>query len=186
MYRLAFALVVVLLLWVQSLFDTTTHTVSGSHHVFAYGWLAWFFQGLFIVALLGFAWLAWRWMQDRVVAGIMLAGVPLFCLVVMPQTACERVELTDELLIHRREPPHTKYNFDIALSEIASATAVSQETGSFGTEHMFGYRFVTKDGRQYDLPLSTTLTAAHEAIGQELSARKIPLNIELRERPPAR
>ena len=155
MYRLAFALVVVLLLWVQSLFDTTTHTVSGSHHVFAYGWLAWFFQGLFVVVLLGFAWFAWRPMQDRLLAGIMLAGVPLFGFAVMPQTACERVELDGALLIHRREPPHTKYNADIPLAEVASVTQFKDETGTFGTEYMYGYQFVMQDGREYT-PVSYT------------------------------
>ena len=58
----------------------------------------------------GFALVAWRLMNDRLLAGLVLLGIPLFAFVSLPQFLYERVEISDKMLVHRREPPHTKYN----------------------------------------------------------------------------
>jgi hypothetical protein len=186
MYKLAFALAVLLLLWIQSWFTTTTHIAVGDRHVFAYGWLAWLFLSLFLALLAGFSWLAWRWYQDRVLAGILLAGVPLVLFVSLPQTLCERVELSGQRLVHRREPPHTKYNADIPLADIQSATEIQAESGSFSTYYLFGYRLDLRDGRQIELPRGEVVTAAHETIHAALVARGIPVETEVVARPPPR
>jgi hypothetical protein len=186
MYKLAFAIAVALLLWVHSWFTTTTHTASGGRHVFAYGWLAWLFVSLFIALLAGFSWLAWRHYRDRVLAGIMLAGIPLVLLLVLPQTLYERVELTGERLVHTREPPHTKYNCDIPLANIQSATEIQAEAGSFSTYYLYGYKLLLRDGSLVELPRGEVVTAAHQAIHAALAARDIPIETQVVARPPPR
>src|SRR6187200_1820278 len=102
MFRLAFAVAVVLLLLVQSLFITTTHIVEGQHHVFRYSALAWVFLGGFAAITVAFAIIAWKPLQDKLLGGFLLAATPVLMLLLAPQLLYERVELTDELLIHRR------------------------------------------------------------------------------------
>lgn len=184
MYKLAFAIAVVLLLFVQSFFDTTVHTVQGNDHIFTYGVLAWLFFALFLLILIAFSAFAWKKMNEPILAGIMLLGIPLVCFMALPQICYERVELTQEYLIHRREPPHTKYNFDIPWSQMAAVTEIKKEAGSFSTYYEVGYRITTRDGRQYELPSNTVLTAAHETIDAELAARQIPVEVEIQRRPP--
>jgi hypothetical protein len=182
-YKIAFAVAVVLLLFLQSFFDTTVHTVSANHHVFSYGFLAWLFFALFVLIVMGFAIFAWKKMNEPILAGIMLLGIPLICFAALPQICYERVELTGEHLIHRREPPHTKYNFDIPWSDMTSVTEIKKESGSFSTYYEVGYRITTRGG-QYELPSNTVLTAAHETIDNELTSRNIPVKVEIQRRPP--
>jgi hypothetical protein len=186
MFRIALALAIVLLLWLQSLCTTTEHVTNGNRHVFAYSWVAWLFFCGFIVILLAFAGLAWRVLKDRLVGGVMLAGIPLVALATGPQFWCERVEITDTHLIHRREPPHTEFNADIPLANIASAVQIRRESGSFSTYYAVGYTITMTDGRQFRLPSNTVLTAAHETINDVFKARNIPLKTETIHRPPAR
>ena len=184
MFRLAFAATLILLLWAASFCTDTAHTVVGTHHIFAYNWVAWAFFAAFMVLLLGFSRIAWRKLNDRAVAGIMLVATPLMCLVLLPQLWCERVEITDDLLIHRREPPHTDYNVDIALDDIAAVTQIKRETGSFSTYYAVGYTIVTRGGRQHELPSGPVVTAAHETINSVLAARDVPIEIQVVRRPP--
>jgi len=175
MFRLAFALAAVLLLFVYSLVDTTSHTIVGQHHVFAYGWLACLFVGLWMALLIGFSLAAWRLMNDRLLAGLVLLGIPLFMFVSLPQFLYERVEISDKLLVHRREPPHTKYNADIPLDEIVSVEETRTESGSFSTFYMVGYAVTTRDGKTYKLPSNVVLTAASPTINRVLDEHDIPL-----------
>jgi hypothetical protein len=184
MFRLAFTLCAILLLWFQSLFTTTVHSVDGTHHVFSYGWIAWVFGASFIVMLLVFAWIAWRVMNDRVIMWITLAGIPLICLAVLPQTLYERLEITETHLIHRREPPHTEYNCDIPLADIAAATKIKRETGSFSTYYAVGYELTTADGKQHVLPSCTVVSDAHESIDALLESRRVPVQTTVVRRPP--
>jgi hypothetical protein len=183
MFRLAFALAAVLLLFVYSLVDTTSHTVQGQHRVFAYGALAWLFVGLWMALFIGFALAAWRLLNDRLLAGLVLLGIPLFAFVSLPQFLYERVEISDKMLVHRREPPHTKYNVDIPLDEIASVEETRRESGSFSTFYMVGYDLRTRDGRTYHLPSNTVLTAASETINRVLDERGIERNTRTIDRP---
>jgi hypothetical protein len=49
--------------------------------LFAYGSSAWLFVGLWMALLIGFALAAWRLMNDRLLAGLVLQGIPLFAFV---------------------------------------------------------------------------------------------------------
>jgi hypothetical protein len=184
MFRLAFALAIVMLLWLQSLVDTTEHFTDGARHVFAYGWAAWLFFGGFMVIFVVFAGVAWRLLKDRILAGIILAGMLLTTLACLPQIWCERTELTDTHLIHRREWPHTEFNADIPLANIASVIETRRESGSFATYYAVGYQITMTDGRQFRLPSNTVLTAAHETINDVFDARNTPVKTETIRRNP--
>src|SRR4026207_1485509 len=101
MFRLAFIVIVIILLWLQSLFVQTVHTVRGDVHIFGYNWVPWFFLALFSLVLIGFAEFARRVMKDRILAVLCLLGIPLFALVSL-QFVYERVEVSSKLLVHRR------------------------------------------------------------------------------------
>jgi hypothetical protein len=79
-----------------------------------------------------------------------------------------------KLLIHRREPPHTKYNVDIPLDQIVSVVETRTESNSFSTFYLVGYDVSTRDGRTYKLPSNVVLTAASETINRMLDERGIP------------
>jgi hypothetical protein len=180
MFRLAFAVAVVLLLLVQSLFTTTTHIVEGQHHVFRYSALAWMFLSGFASITVAFAIIAWKPLKDKLLGGFLLAATPLLMLVLAPQLLYERVELTDELLIHRREWPHTEFNVDIPWDEMISATQVNREDNSFGKKYIVGYEIRTRGGAVHKLPSNTVLTAASETINERLAQRKIPTKVEIK------
>ncbi len=186
LFRLAFVVSLLLLLWLQSLFTTTVHRVDGNHHIFCYGWIAWAFHASFVALFLAFAGIAQRLLQERVVMWILLLCTPLICLAVFPQTLYERVEITATHLIHRREPPHTKYNCEIPLADLTSAVRTARETGSFSTYYAVGYDLTTTDGRQFELPSCTVVTAAHPTIDAVLEARGVPMQTIVVPRPPPR
>src|SRR5262245_27030992 len=108
-FRLAFLIAFLLLLWIQSLFTQTTHHIVGDRHVFEYSWVAWLFAGIQALMLASFAEIARRVLKDRFISVTCWLTIPFFALFVWPQIICERVELTPELLVHRREPPHTEF-----------------------------------------------------------------------------
>jgi len=178
MVRLAFAVACVAYLWVQSLFVQTSHVVVGERDVFGYSWVGLLFALGFNVIPLSAAWLLWRVKRDRAAAAIFLACVPLLAAFVLPQLFMERVEVTPTHLIHRREPPHARYDADIAFDEIESVVEVRREAGSFSTYFTSGYVLVLKDGRVAELPANTVLTAARDTIDTRLRARGIPVRTE--------
>lgn len=184
MFRLAFAVSFVLLAWIHSRFSETIHLVSGQHQVFKYGMTAYVFFTLHVALIVFFALLAVRILKDRVMMWITLTLAPMLFVFVLPQLICERVELTATHLIHRREPPHTEYNCDIALAEIESVQQTKRETGSFGTYFAVGYEITMADGSVYKLPSCTVVTAAHNAIDAMLGANDIPVESRIIRRPP--
>lgn len=176
MFRLALAIAFIVLLWLQSLFTQTVHFVDGGVHVFTYNWVPWFFLALTALTLVGFAEIARRLLKDRVVAVICLLAIPLFGFLSL-QFIYERVELTDELLVHRREPLHTRFNVDIPWDAIQSATKIEREqAGLFGPNfYNVGYEFLLRNGQLQQLPSNTVLTRAQDEIDRILAARNIPV-----------
>lgn len=55
MFRLAFGIACVLLIWLQSLFTDTVQIDGGDTHVFQYNWVPWFFLVLMMLVLVGCA-----------------------------------------------------------------------------------------------------------------------------------
>lgn len=180
MFRLAFAVAIVLLLLVQSFFITTTHIVEGEHHIFRYSAIAWAFLAGFGGILVAFAVIAFKPLNDKVLGGFLLAATPVLMLLLAPQLLFERVELTDDLLIHRREWPHTEYNVDILWDEMASATQVNLEDNSFGKKYIVGYEIRARNGAVHKLPICTVLTAASETINARLAEKNIPKKDEVK------
>jgi hypothetical protein len=84
----------------------------------------------------------------------------------------ERVEVTATHLVHRREPPHTRFNVDIPFTDIASATELHRDTGAKG------YIFTLKDDRIVEFPANTVVTAAQKTISAQLRRRNIPLTLQ--------
>jgi hypothetical protein len=167
MLRLAFLIALLLYVWCQSLFVQTSHAVVGERHIFSYGWLGILLGFGFNIVPVGTAWFLWRVKRDRIGAAIFLLFIPLFAVFVMPQLFMERVEVTPTQLIHRREPPHARFNADIAFNDISSAIEVDYESG------LRGYKMLLKDGRLLELPANTVLTAARDTIAAHLRSRGI-------------
>ena len=187
MFRLAFGIACVLLIWLQSLFTDTVQIERGDTHVFQYNWVPWFFLVLMMLVLVGFAEIARRFLKDPVLAVLCLLGIPLFGLISL-QYMYERVEVSEELLVHRREPPHTRFNMDLDWDSIKSATKIEREqAGLFGPNfYNVGYEFRLRSGELVELPSNTVLTRAHEEIDRILAARQIPADtrrIPLPDRP---
>lgn len=174
MFRLLMAVAFVLLLWIQSLFTHTIHIVDGTQHVFCYGLVAWGFMAAFVLLVVGFAVLAWKWLNDRVGAMILLVFAPLMGLVVLPQILYERVELTDTEWRNRREWPHNQYSADVSWNEIASVTKVRHEDKSFGQTWRVGYDITLRDGRTVEFPSGTVMTAAELTVDDFLKKHAIP------------
>lgn len=177
LFRLGFAVAVIMLLWLQSLFAQTEHIVQGDVHVFHYNWVPWLFLVLMSLTLVGFAEIARRRLKDRVLALLCILGIPLFGLVSL-QLIYERVEVSNKLLVHRREPPHTRFNVDIPWDSIRSATKVEREQAGLFAANIcnVGYEFTLLDGQRTELPSNAVLTHAQDEIDRIIAARKIPLN----------
>jgi hypothetical protein len=180
MFRLGFAIAVVVLLLLQSFFVNTTHIIDGEHHVFRYSAVAWAFLAGFAAILVAFAVIAWKLLNDKLLGGFLLVATPLLMLALAPQLLFERVEVTDDLLIHRREWPHTEFNVDIPWDEMASATQVNREDNSFGKTYIVGYEIRTRKGAVHRLPSCTVLTAASETINAYLAEKNIPKRDEVK------
>src|SRR6266853_6807497 len=172
MVRLMFLIACLLYIWFQSLFVQTTHAVVGERHIFGYGWLGIALGFGFNIVPIGTAWFLWRVKKDRVGAAIFLLFIPIFAVFVMPQLFMERVEVTPTRLSHRREPPHTRFNAEIAFADIVSAVELDYESG------LRGYRMFLKDGRTLELPANTVLTAARDTIAAQLRSRNIPVTTQ--------
>ena len=70
--------------------------------------------------------------------------------------------MTPKMLSHRREPPHTKFNADIAFDDVASAVELNLEGGSKW------FRMLLKNGQSLELPANTVMTAARDTIAGQL------------------
>jgi hypothetical protein len=178
MFRLAFAVAFVFLLWLESLFTQTEHLVRGGTHVFKYNLVPWLFLALVFLTVIGFAEIARRLLKDRVLAIVTLLMIPLFGILSL-QLIYERVEVSDDLLVHRREPPHTKYNIDIAWDSIVAATKIEKEKPGLFAPNFFnvGYEFTLRNGLTVELPSNTVLTHAQQEIDRVLDERHIPVDI---------
>lgn len=179
MYRLAYAIAFIVLMWFQSLFTSTVHSVENGTHRFHYNSVPWFFLALMFVLQIAFAEIARRFMKDRILAVLCLLGIPLFGLLSL-QLIYERTEVSETVIRHRREPPHTEYNVDVAWEDIQSAVKIEKEqAGMFASNfYNIGYVFTLKDGKKQELPSNTILTAAHEEIDRILAARDIPITTQ--------
>jgi hypothetical protein len=178
MFRLAFAVAFVFLLWLQSLFTQTEHLIQGGTHVFKYNLVPWLFLTLVFVTVIGFAEIARRLLKDRVLAIVTLLMIPLFGILSL-QFTYERVEVSDQLLVHRREPPHTKYNVDIPWDFVLAATKIEKEKPGLFAPNFFnvGYEFTLRNGDTTELPSNTVLTHAQHEIDRILAERQIPVDI---------
>ncbi len=161
MVRLTFLAASLLYIWVQSQFVQTTHVIEGERHIFGYGLVGIILGFGFNIVPIGTAWFLWKVKKDRGGAAIFLLFIPLFAVFVMPQLLMERVEVTPKLLSHRREPPHTRFNADIAFDDVASAIELDHESG------LKGYRVLLKNGSSLELPANTVLTAARDTITKQ-------------------
>jgi fucose 4-O-acetylase-like acetyltransferase len=92
----------IFLLWVQSLFTDTVHSVENGTHIFRYNAMPWFFLALMFIMQIGFAEIARRFMKDRVLAVLCLLGIPLFGLLSL-QLIYERTEVSETQISHRRD-----------------------------------------------------------------------------------
>jgi hypothetical protein len=176
-FKIAMAVVFVFLLWLESLFTQTEHVIRGEVHIFKYNWVPWFFLVLMFVMLTGFAEIARRFLKDRVAAIICLLMIPLFGFISL-QFICERVEISDKFLVHRREPPHTRFNVDIPWDSIQAATKIEYEKGGLFAPNFYnvGYEFTLRNGQLQELPSNTVLTSAQDEIDRILATRQIPVN----------
>lgn len=170
MFRLVLALACVAYLLLYTLLVRTSHSVEGERHLFYYNsFTVLFALGFNIIPITG-AWFLWRVKNSRFVACMLLLAIPLFAFMVMPQLFMERVEVTPTHLIHRREPPHGRYNADIAFADIASVVELEHGVGT-------GFLLILKDGSTVELPANTVLTAARETVLAEFRRRNIPVKI---------
>lgn len=171
MLKLTFLSVFVAYLWVGTLFDQTSHRASNGNHTFGYSAVGTVYGLGANLIPAGAAWYLWRWERDRVGAGIFLFGILLIAAFVMPQLFMQRTVVTGTHLVHRREPPHTRYDADVAFEDIAFASKLREANG------MTGYRLTLKDGRILELPSNTVLTAASDVIDEHFRVRDVPLTI---------
>lgn len=135
-------------------------------------------MGLMCLTMIAFAEFARRALRDRFIAVTCLLGIPLFAFISL-QYVFERVEVHKEILVHRREPPHTHLNVDIPWDSIVSANKINREKpGSFAPNfYHVGYELTLQNGRMQELPTNTVLTHAHEEIDRVLEEREIPLEV---------
>jgi hypothetical protein len=178
MFRLAFAVAFVFLLWLQSLFNQTEHLIRGGTHIFKYNLVPWLFLALIFLTVIGFAETARRLLKDRVLAVLTLLMIPLFGITSL-QFTYERVEVSHQLLVHRREPPHTKYNIDIPWDSVLAATKIEREKQGLFAPNFYnvGYEFTLRNGLTAELPSNTVLTHAQQEIDRVLDERHIPVGI---------
>ncbi len=178
MFRLGYALGVVLILWLMSLCSLTERVDEAGTGVYRFSWVAWFFLSLMWLLCLVFAEVARRFLKDRTLAILCLLGIPLFSISSLG-LLYDRVEVSRQLLRYRRAPPHTRYNADIPWDLIQSGTRIERElpgwTGPSG-ELTIGYELALRDGGLADLPASELLAMASREIEEELTARAIPIN----------
>ena len=179
MFRLAYAIAFILLMWLQSLFTSSVHTVENGTHRFHYNAVPWFFLALMFVLQITFAEISRRFIKDRILTVLCLLGIPLFGLLSL-QLIYELTEVSETQIRHRREPPHTEFNVDIAWDEIQSGVKLEREMAGLFAPNFYniGYVFTLKNGKKQELPSNTILTAAHEEVDRILTGREIPITTQ--------
>jgi hypothetical protein len=178
-FKLPFAESIILYLWLGSFIPSATHQVVGNQHVFVYSWAA---KAHGIGAILLFAGAAaslWRLKKDKIGAWIFIVFIPVLGIAVWPQLFLERVMVTPTTLVYRREPPHTKYNADLAWDQMQSILEERHESGSFHTYWRSRYYVTMLDGQRIELPTSEMLTAGRERIHQQAVDFKIPYDTQI-------
>lgn len=177
MFRLAYLVALVGLLWLHSLFAQTEQIVQSGVHIFRYNWVPWSFLVCVLLIHVGFAEIARRFLKDRGLAVLILLVAPIFGLVSL-HFLYERVEVSDKLLKHRREPPHRRFNADISWESIQAATKIEREqVGLFAPNfYNVGYELTLRNGRLQELPSGAVLTSAQAEIDRMLAAHRIPVN----------
>ena len=175
-FQLAFLVIALAIVWASTLFRQTAHIVVGNTHIFRYNWVPWIFLAVNVVMLLAFAGFARRVLESRWGALIFLLAIPVFGFIQL-QVVFERVELSKDLLVHRREPPFTEFDVDIPWKEISKVTRIQNEKPGFFAPDYFliGYTCTLDDGRTIELPSGTVLTRASPWVDRELRARGIPI-----------
>lgn len=154
---------------IWSLFVQTSHTTPGpNHHVFTYNTTAKVLALGFNIIPIATAWYLWR-KKDKIAAWIFLGFIPIFSVFIFPQVLIERIELTPQLLICRREPPHSKYNADIDLDQVR-AVSITHRDGKPDW-----YIFFSRDNQSTRLPANTIINAAWSTLAADLKRRKIPI-----------
>jgi hypothetical protein len=125
---------------------------------------------------IGFAAVAHRLLKDRVLAILCLLTIPLWGLLA-PKFIYERVDVSNELLVHRREPPHTRFNVDIPWDAVEAVTKIEREQVGLLAPNFYnvGYEFTMRNGQLHKLPSNTVLTRAQPEIDRILAARGIPM-----------
>ena len=177
MFRLAYSVAFIVLLWLRSLFTQTVHVIHGDVHVFKYNWVPWLFLVMMALITIGFAGVAHKLLKDRTLAMLCLLTIPLWGLIA-PKLLYERVEVSDRRLVHRREPPHTRFNVDIRWDAVIAVTKIEREQAGLFAPNFYnvGYEFAMRTGQLHELPSNTVLTRAHGEIDRILAARGIPVN----------
>ena len=110
--------------WVSTLFTQATHIVVGATHIFRYNWVPWVFLAVNVVMLLAFAEFARRFLKAKWGALVFLLAIPVFGFIQL-QVVFERVELSQNLLVHRRGPPFTEFNADSPWKKISEVSTPS-------------------------------------------------------------
>ena len=180
LFKFAFVGTFLLLIGLQELFTQTTHVAVGQTHIFKYNWVPWLFFAIMCCAMVVFAQIAWRELEDRFTALTCLLLIPAYGFLSF-QLICERVEVRENMLVHRREPPHTKFNIDIPWDSIETATKIRrQKPGLFRPPYFqIGYELKLDDGATQTLPSNTVLTAAHKLIDKSIADRKIKMETKV-------
>ena len=160
-----------------SFFVQTTHITIGAREIFRYSLTGVLIAFGYNTIPAGAAWYLWR-KKDRIAAAIFALVIVANCVLVMPQLFMERTELTPTHLIHRREPPHTRYNADISLADIVSVVRERDPVYGFSSEPTWnvGYRLTLRDARTIVLPANTVLTAASPTIDARLCQLGVPIS----------
>lgn len=179
MFRLVFALSVALYLWLGSFLPSATHQAIGDHHLFIYGWPAKVHGFASVILFAGAAAYLWRVKKEKIGAWIFIASIPVIAFAIWPQLIIERVVVTPQALVYRREPPHTKYNADLEWDLMQSILEERIESGSFATYLRSRYYVTMRDGRLIELPTSEMLTAGREWIQRRAVDRRIQYDIQI-------
>lgn len=177
--KLAFLLVLIPLICLPALFNQIAVSSENGTTTYGYNHVPWIFLALIVIAFIAFGEYVRRALKDIWGALIFYAGVPVMAFLSL-QLVYEQTKLSDDRLVYTREPPHTNCNASIDWKSIVTATKVQHENHEplVGPQFRIGYKFVLQDGTKFELPSSTTLTAAATAVDDKLKNLGIPVNVE--------
>ena len=174
LFRGGFLIAVLVVIGLHQCFTQTVHVIVGQTHVFRYNHVPWILFIALSLMMAVFAEVARRFLKDRAATVICWLMIPVYGLLTI-QLIYERVEINDEWLVHRREPPHQKYNVDIAWDTIRTATKINMEKPGIFVPNSYtvGYEVSLNDGTFLELPANTVLTSAQELIDTKLNEQRI-------------